>query len=201
MKHVILATILLLLLPVTVHGEPYETGIASWYGGEFHGKLTANGEVFDTYILSAAHQSLPFGTLVRVTNQHNGLHVEVRINDRGPFWEGRIIDLSYAAAQEIDMVRPGTAPVTLEILYLPAVPEDLYHRMVEAAYYYIQAAAFSSEERALESADKIEGSQVKKGKDGLFRLIIPDIPESSLEETRMKLEELGFQSVLIRAQE
>lgn len=91
-------------------------GVASWYGPGFGGNRTANGEVFDTSKLTAAHQTLPFGTLVRVTNLENGLAVVVRINDRGPFVGGRIIDLSRAAAERIDMVGGGTAPVRLELL-------------------------------------------------------------------------------------
>ncbi|ADI15441.1 rare lipoprotein A [Truepera radiovictrix DSM 17093] len=91
-------------------------GIASWYGPGFEGRLTANGEVFDSSLLTAAHQTLPFDTLVRVTNLNNGLAVVVRINDRGPFVGGRIIDLSRAAAERIDMIGSGTAPVRLELL-------------------------------------------------------------------------------------
>ena len=91
-------------------------GVASWYGPGFDGKLTASGEVFDTGKLTAAHQTLPFDTLVRVTNLENGLVVVVRINDRGPFVGGRIIDLSRAAAERIDMIESGTARIRLELL-------------------------------------------------------------------------------------
>lgn len=91
-------------------------GVASWYGPGFDGNLTANGEIFDTTKLTAAHQTLPFGTLVRVTNLNNGEAVVVRINDRGPFVGGRIIDLSLAAAERLEMVDGGTAPVRLELL-------------------------------------------------------------------------------------
>jgi rare lipoprotein A len=93
-----------------------QQGIASWYGPGFHGNRTANGEVYDQYELTAAHPSLPHGTRVMVTNLTNGRAVEVRINDRGPFVGGRAIDLSYAAAQAIRMVGPGTARVRIEIL-------------------------------------------------------------------------------------
>ncbi len=91
-------------------------GVASWYGPGFDGKQTANGEVFDTTKLTAAHQTLPFDTLLRVTNLENDLAVVVRINDRGPFVGGRIIDLSRAAAERLDMVGSGTARVRLEPL-------------------------------------------------------------------------------------
>jgi rare lipoprotein A len=96
--------------------EVTQTGIASWYGPNFHGKPTSNKEIYDMNDLTAAHKSLPFGTYVVVTNLNNGRSVTVRINDRGPFVKGRIIDLSYAAAKAIDMVGTGTATVRLEIL-------------------------------------------------------------------------------------
>ncbi len=94
------------------------SAIASYYGREFHGRRTASGERFDMNAMTAAHRSLPFGTIVRVTNPHNGRSVKVRINDRGPFVAGRDIDLSYAAAKAIDML--GVGPVKLEILHLPS---------------------------------------------------------------------------------
>ncbi len=94
--------------------EGYQSGVASWYGGKFHGRKTANGETYDQWSLTAAHRSLPFGTRVRVTNQSNGDSVVVRINDRGPFVGGRVIDLSRAAASEIGM--GGLAHVKLTVL-------------------------------------------------------------------------------------
>ena len=91
-------------------------GIASWYGPGFHGRLTANGERYNQYGLTAAHKTLPFGTQVRVTNLHNGRSVVVRINDRGPYAHGRVIDLSKGAANLIGLISSGVAPVQLEIL-------------------------------------------------------------------------------------
>lgn len=91
-------------------------GIASWYGPGFHGRRTANGERFDQGAMTAAHRSLPFGTRVRVTNLRNGRSIIVRINDRGPYVGGRIIDLSAAAARALKMVRSGIAPVRIEVL-------------------------------------------------------------------------------------
>jgi rare lipoprotein A len=88
-----------------------QAGMASWYGPGFHGRRTANGERFDTHALTAAHRTLPFGTQVRVTNQTNGRSVVVRINDRGPYAGGRVIDLSNASAQAIGI--SGTAKVTI----------------------------------------------------------------------------------------
>ncbi len=97
----------------------HQTGMASWYGPGFAGRLTANGEIFDPSQLTAAHKELPFNTLVRVTNQRNMRSVVVRINDRGPFKPGRIVDLSRAGAEAIGMVGSGVAQVTLEVLTLP----------------------------------------------------------------------------------
>lgn len=91
-------------------------GIASWYGPGFQGRKTANGEKFDMHALTAAHKELPFGTMVEVTNLDNGRKVVVRINDRGPFVKGRVIDLSKKAAQSIGMIEQGHAPVKLRIL-------------------------------------------------------------------------------------
>lgn len=91
-------------------------GRSSWYGPNFHGKLTSNGEKYNMWAMTAAHKTLPMNTIVRVTNRNNGKSVVVRINDRGPFVATRIIDLSKAAASKIDMIGTGTAPVKLEIL-------------------------------------------------------------------------------------
>ena len=91
-----------------------ETGIASWYGDEFHGRKTSNGEIYNMFALTAAHKTLPMNTQVKVTNLENGKYVILKINDRGPFVKNRIIDLSYAGAERLDMVEPGTAPVRVE---------------------------------------------------------------------------------------
>lgn len=93
-----------------------ERGIASWYGDDFHGWITASGETYDMYRLTGAHRTLPLGTVVRVTNVVNGRHVVVRINDRGPYVNGRIVDLSYAAAERLEMVRDGISAVQLEVV-------------------------------------------------------------------------------------
>jgi rare lipoprotein A len=93
-----------------------EEGIASYYADEFNGRKTSNGEVFDMDSLTAAHRSLPFNSKVKVTNLNNGQAITVRINDRGPFVEGRIIDLSRAGAKAIGMIGSGTAPVRLEVV-------------------------------------------------------------------------------------
>ncbi len=93
-----------------------QEGTASWYGKKFHGRKTACGEKFDMHKLTAAHRTLPFGTKVEVTNLANGKKVVVRINDRGPFKKGRIIDLSYAAAKKIGMITSGVARVRIKVV-------------------------------------------------------------------------------------
>jgi rare lipoprotein A len=100
-------------------GAVYQRGKAAWYGGRFHGRKTASGERFSKNKLTAAHRKLPFGTVVRVTNEKNGRSVEVRITDRGPYGGGRIIDLSEAAAREIGMLGAGVARVRIEIVAEP----------------------------------------------------------------------------------
>ena len=97
-------------------GAGVQTGLASYYADKFHGRLTASGEVFDMNALTAAHRTLPFGTKVRVTNLDNGNKVVLRINDRGPFVKGRIIDVSWRGAQELDFVAEGVVKVRVEVL-------------------------------------------------------------------------------------
>ncbi len=124
-----------------------QIGIASWYGPDFHGRMTSNREIYNMYDMTAAHPSLPFGTRVLVTNLDNGRTAEVRINDRGPFAKDRIIDLSYAAARMLDMVGPGTAPVRLEIMDDGGRPADVR--------YLIQLGAFIEERNARELRNRL----------------------------------------------
>jgi rare lipoprotein A len=109
--------------PAPAPGPPAEgyeeVGTASWYGTQHHGKRTASGELFDMNQLTAAHRSLPFGTRLRVVNRDNNQSTEVRINDRGPFVKGRILDVSYAAARQLGALGSGTFPVRLRIIALP----------------------------------------------------------------------------------
>src|SRR5579884_4028783 len=127
-----------------------ETGVASWYGAPYDGRRAASGEIFDTKKLTAAHRTLPFDTWVEVTNLENHKRVEVRINDRGPFVDGRIIDLSFAAADRIDVVRPGTAKVRLKVIRAPKIDDrggDAAQRPA-LAVFCVQAGAFSDPDRA-----------------------------------------------------
>ncbi|HID38847.1 MAG TPA: septal ring lytic transglycosylase RlpA family protein, partial [Calditrichaeota bacterium] len=129
-----------------------QRGIASWYGKEFHGRKTSNGEIYDMYAMTGAHKTLPMGTYVRVRNLKNNRTVEVRINDRGPFVRGRIIDLSYTAARKIDIVGPGTAPVEVVALGTAVsdsgrtrsyIPMDFY-----SGNFTIQVGSFENRKNA-----------------------------------------------------
>ena len=127
-----------------------ETGVASWYGVPYHGRRAASGEIYDMEKLTAAHRSLPFETWVEVTNLSNGRSVGVRINDRGPFVRGRIIDLSQAAARDIGMLGPGTARVQLRVIVPPSGTRSASPPMAVApvARYAVQAGAFADRNRA-----------------------------------------------------
>ena len=115
-----------------------ETGVASWYGRDFQGRTTASGEIFDMNGVSAAHRTLPLGTVLSVTNLDNFKSIKVRINDRGPFVKGRVLELSFGAAKELGFASQGTARVKLESL------EDVR----DPAVFTVQAAAFAEEENA-----------------------------------------------------
>ena len=112
-------------LPTSAPSTMIETGLASWYGARHHGKRTASGEIFDQNKFTAAHRTLPWGSIVKVTHLDNGKSVEVRINDRGPFKKGRIIDLSRAAARALGMVTSGVSPVLMELLSPREISSDL----------------------------------------------------------------------------
>jgi rare lipoprotein A len=131
-----------LAAPVTASAAPEfgETGLASWYGNPFHGRASASGEIYDMEQMTAAHRTLPFGTMVRVHDLDNEKSVDVRINDRGPFVDGRIIDLSHAAARAMEMIGPGTARVRLEILSAPAP--------LNQAHFGVQVGAFRNRDNA-----------------------------------------------------
>ncbi len=123
-----------------------ETGTASWYGGELQGRKTASGEIFDMYGMTAAHRTLPFGTVLRVTNLENSRSITVKVNDRGPFVRDRAIDVSYGAARELGFVSQGTATVRFEAV----APVDL------AGAFTVQAAVFAEEENAKILRDRLQ---------------------------------------------
>ena len=116
-----------------------EQGVASWYGVPFNGRRTSDGEIYNMFQYTAAHRTLPFGAVVRVTNLNNDRHVDVRINDRGPFVSNRVIDLSYSAAVAIGMIGTGTAPVRLDVVSGPNP---------NVGFFGVQVGAFAAEDNA-----------------------------------------------------
>jgi rare lipoprotein A len=147
-------------IPAAVKIGTTQKGIASWYGVPYHGRLAASGEIYDMEQFTAAHRSFPFNTWVEVTDLDNGKKVDVRVNDRGPFVRHRIIDLSLAAAREIDMVGPGTARVKLKVIAPPrafaqAVPQPAPVPAPAAGLYTVQAGAFSTADRAASFAESL----------------------------------------------
>lgn len=146
--------------PLRGHQGFSQDGIASWYGKKFHGRLTSNGETYDMYAMTAAHKTLPIGVYVKVTNQRNGLTTVVRVNDRGPFVAGRIIDLSYTAAKKLDVVVAGTAPVHIEALgYRNEKVGSVSYRVpksYDVGSYAVQVGAFSVEANAFRLAEDLK---------------------------------------------
>ncbi len=135
-------------VPAGKEAETYsETGTASWYGKDFHGRKTASGETFDMYGISAAHRTLPLGTYIRVTNLDNYKSLKVKVNDRGPFVRNRILELSYGAAKELGFVAQGTAPVKIETL--DAVPQS--------GPFTVQAGSFVEEANAKALRERLSG--------------------------------------------
>ena len=114
--------------PVSAVVGAREYGLASWYGHPYHGRRTSNGEIYDMRLMTAAHLRLPFGTWLRVTNRRNKKWVDVRVNDRGPFVKNRIIDLSQAAAEEIEMIGAGVERVVVEVIAKPGPPGEVRDR-------------------------------------------------------------------------
>lgn len=160
-------------------------GVASWYGPKFHGRTTASGEPFDQEALTAAHKTLPFGSLVEVVNLDNGRTVQVRINDRGPFVRGRVIDLSRAAAREIGLIGPGTAKVDVVLLESPA-----------GELYAVQAGAFRDADRALALRTQIAALTTAvevSTRDGWHRVLVG--PFASYDEARQMRRDLARRGV------
>ncbi len=141
-----------------------ERGIASWYGTKFHGKRTSSGESYDMYAMTAAHKNLPLPTYVKVTNLNNGKYVVVKVNDRGPFHENRIIDLSYTAATKLDIVKKGTGLVEVEVVEPGQVlsndsevgaPVSSVTSVSDNSGFYIQVGSFSNRVNAENLKNKL----------------------------------------------
>lgn len=190
--------------PYTVLGKTYtvmssgkgyrERGIASWYGSKFHGRRTSSGELYDMHLATAAHKRLPLPTYVEVKNLDNGRKMIVKVNDRGPFHEGRIIDLSYAAAIKLGVDKTGTANVEVRAI---DVKKSRKSSGKLADGTYLQVGAFSKRKTADDLAGKMKAARLKpvsiqKG-GGWYRVWIgPFAKESELEASSRRVVELGY---------
>ncbi len=206
-----------------------KNGRASWYGQKFHGHLTANGEIYDMYAMSAAHKTLPLPSYVQVTNLENGRSVIVRVNDRGPFHGDRIIDLSYAAAVKLDMLKTGTAEVRLQsitvlpdgkqllagapALTAPKAPQnspqqsgldDSSTSLVPAARWYIQVLASKDEPRLMRLGAGLSNLYLvpshTHGKQGVYRLRLgPFVKRSDADTLLTELKQNGYEQAFALA--
>ena len=152
--------------PLRNHQGFQQRGIASWYGRKFHGRKTSNGEVYDMYGKSAAHKTLPMGVYVKVTHLGNGREIVVRVNDRGPFVAGRIIDLSYGAAKQLGIVDSGTAQVQIQALGYQKTDQNrrITYRTpnnYDSGTFAVQIGAFSTSENAYRLAAKMRSQYGK----------------------------------------
>lgn len=166
-------------------------GIASWYGGKFIGRQTANGEIFNTNELTAAHKTLPFNTVVEVTNLSNGKKVQVRINDRGPFIDGRVIDLSKKGAASIDMIGSGTAEVKLKVISMPIPPQV---SDIQVGAYGNILNVKSMKDKLVKAGFKPSTTMTNKG---IVRVMLKGIPIKDTFETVQRLEQMGIEKVVI----
>lgn len=209
--------LVLCLLASPLSAAEAETGEASWYGPGFHGRLTANGEVFDKEALTAAHRTLPFGTVVRVRNLDNGREAVLRINDRGPFARGRILDVSEAGARALGMVESGTARVRIEIIRMggtaasgapaaavpaPAlsVPPGVSSPEVSVR---IQVASYRNAGNAGRAAERLRLSGLNPSleTEGAFtRVVLAGIRPVEKDALVKRLADLGFPGVLVRTE-
>ncbi|MCY4044588.1 MAG: septal ring lytic transglycosylase RlpA family protein [Cellvibrionales bacterium] len=209
--------------PYKVFGKTYHvlpsskgykaTGEASWYGMKFHGHKTSNGEIYDVHQMSAAHKTLPLPSYVRVTNVANGKTCVVRVNDRGPFKDGRLIDLSYAAAKKLDFLNAGTAKVRVEAVHAKggsASPPKPASNTIEsqspqpqiAGIQFLQIGAYREERFARQHYDALfkeldEPLILKKSQDGLLRLYIGPIEPSEISNLVETVRDLGYPKPLV----
>lgn len=219
MKKISIALLLLLTVfsPILAE-ELFKTNVtASYYADKFHGKKTSSGETFNMYAFTAAHKTLPFNTIVKLTNLKNGKSVNVRVNDRGPFAAGREIDVSRAAAEKLDMITDGTAQVSIEIIQLggaeiettpptttstkttPALTEQ---KSDKNKRWDIQLGAFSKRENAEAQAQKLVDAGFKnvvfQKTTEVTRVVIKDVPTDNVQNILTELESKGFSNYFVR---
>ena len=178
-----------------------ETGKASWYGKKFHGHLTSNGEIYDMYSMTAAHKTLPLPSYVKVTNTDNGKTAIVRVNDRGPFHTGRIIDLSYAAAYKLGVLQTGTANVKIEVITpgksKSKEPSDADHK------YYVQVASTQNEKNARTLAQKLSQSLSVRtfvdSNESNHRVFLgPFVDYTLTQQSLERVKSLGYETAFVR---
>jgi rare lipoprotein A len=195
--------ILLLVLSADVRAFEQE-GLASWYGGKFQGRQTASGEIFDTNGFTAAHKTLPFGTVVKVTNLESGRSTVVRINDRGPFIPGRIIDLSRAAAASIGLAGQGVAKVRIEVLPPESPEAQAVTAGLPRVVYDIQVGAYRTRDYAETTLRRLNeigfSGALERTSGGIYRVLVKDVPDSELAAAKHRLEEHGWPDVVTRKQ-
>jgi rare lipoprotein A len=176
--------------------EDEHMGIASWYGDPYHGRRTSNGEIYNKYAMTAAHRTLPFDTVVKVNNLENGRNVSVRINDRGPFVKDRIIDLSYAAAKEIEMIGPGSARVRLDVIHAEPNPYPLT----------VQVGAFKNKDNAEQLRKQLLGQfdpvlirKYQSPEGNLYRVYAGEFTNQDLASTALnELKKQGLDGWIVR---
>lgn len=175
-----------------------QRGVASWYGEPFHGRKTASGEVYDMHGMTAAHRELPLGTVVAVKNLDNGRKIELRVNDRGPFVKGRVLDVSYAAAKHLGMVGPGTAKIELRVVSLGGGPSG--ERLTTR--YAVQVGAFGERSNAVDLHRKLskDYQDVELIQDGRwYRVRIGNLrTEKDARKLERDLKKRGLPAVVVR---
>jgi rare lipoprotein A len=171
----------------------HQRGIASWYGTKFHEKRTSSGEAYDMYALTAAHKTLPLPTYVRVKNLENGREAVVKVNDRGPFHDERLIDLSYGAAVKLGILSKGTASVEVEALLANNQSQPT------KAHYYLQAGAFQSQQKAKALCDKLRmpeaDVQIEQRDSRYIVSVGPFLNKQASDSQKSALEEQGVMGV------
>jgi rare lipoprotein A len=182
-----------------------QEGVASWYGGHFHGRKTASGEVFDTYNdYTAAHQELPFGTTLMVTNLDNGKSIKVRVNDRGPFVKDRILDVSQRAAEDLGMIGTGTAHVVIKALDSNLTVEDV---KAMSNHVTIQVGAYRNMLNAKKMKDRVatifSDTQYSPyglmTTDGVVRIEIHNVPKKETEKVLQILSSNGINASVVKS--
>lgn len=181
-----------------------EAGKASWYGKKFHGHRTSNGEIYDMYSMTAAHKTLPIPSYVKVTNTDNGKSTIVRVNDRGPFHDGRIIDLSYAAAHKIGVVQAGTANVRIDVITLDKPTTPLPKHKSNTLQYVIQVVSSQHIERvrtlAQNLGQNLSAPSFVESTNDTHRLLLGPFADDELTQNLLEqVKSAGYDGAFIKA--